>query len=44
MIGKTIGHYHIVEELGLSGMSSIIKTYINLIPQSEAIAGGVVDD
>jgi len=41
MIGKTVSHYKILEKLGEGGMPSIIKSYNSLVPQSEAIAGGI---
>jgi serine/threonine protein kinase len=38
MINKMISHYKILEKLGEGGMSSLIKKYNKLIPQT----GGVV--
>jgi serine/threonine protein kinase len=37
-VGKTISHYNTLEKLGEGGMSSLIKKYNKLIPQT----GGIV--
>jgi|GEM_PF-2828447 len=35
MIGKTISHYRILEEIGRGGMPSIIKKYNSLVPPNK---------
>jgi len=39
VIGRTVSHYKIMEELGRGGMPSIIKTYNSLVPRGKGDNG-----